>query len=108
MYSITIPDSAFVVGMPFYGVPKHKPVIMFGTISNGVTYANEQLTADGHSRAVAIRADGTCTLQDEEFEGLDTIDRVVLANLVHKGLAVVTLNGGAPITGYNIAHTTRF
>jgi hypothetical protein len=87
---------------------QQKARVAFGVFGDYLTYADESLVVNEHPRAVSFRADGTCVLQDEEFEGLSTTDRVVLANLVNKGIAIVTLNGGAPMTGYAVAHTIRF
>lgn len=85
-----------------------KAVVAFGLLGDYLTYADESLVVNEHPHTVAFRGDGTCVLQDEEFEGLSTTDRVVLANLVNKGVAIVSKNGGAALTGYQVAHTIRF
>lgn len=104
MYVISIPDAAFAVGGKLYGIPPQKAQVIFGILGQSLTFANEQLKSDETSRSVNIRADGTCCLQDEELEGFSTMDRVVLANLMHKGLAQVSQDGGAFLTPYEVAH----
>lgn len=106
-YTITIPDAAFAAGGRLEGMPRQKAVVTFGIFGDFLTYANEQLSVDDHPRTIAIKADGTCCLQDEEMEALSNSDRVVLANLMHKGLAQVSKDGAAPLTPYQLAHLTH-
>jgi hypothetical protein len=106
-YTISIPDAAFAPGGRLEGIPPHKAILTFGIFGDFLTYGNEQLLADDASRTIAIKSDGSCCLQDEEMEGLSNTDRVVLSNLMHKGLAQVSKDGGAFLTPYALAHLTH-
>jgi hypothetical protein len=130
MYTITIASSVLAPGGALYQLPytqqnyewvggigfvpitpapapslpvRQKAKLLLGVLGNYATVVNEQLSAEDAIRTISITADGTCTLQDEEMQGLDIPDRLALANYIQKGLAIVTLNGGAPMTAYAVA-----